>query len=157
MTSPLVLPFRRHGDGQQRSVTVDASRTGQYELDFSGWPSRAALPTSRYLVDGNPGANVGNPFGSAVAQASGFTGNSYNTGWQELTLSRLLTLSQGTHAVAVQILNDATAARTMLLASPTLRLVGYDKVNDNRPRTVCRRRAVFTMTSPLVLSVPQTW
>jgi len=72
MTSPLVLSVPQTWvTVSSVSVTVDASRTGQYELDFSALAQQGGTAYVRYLVDGNPGANVGNPSAAPSRRRSG--------------------------------------------------------------------------------------
>lgn len=99
-----------------QTVSVDANKTGLYNLAFNSTAQVGSTTFLRYLVDGQAVDPVGS--GYNVLQHPG-TQNA------TLALTRQLTLSPGSHTVAVQAYDDAGS---LTLRGYEMNLTGFNNL-----------------------------
>src|SRR5262249_10117595 len=104
-----------------QAVTVDAGKTGQYELGFLASASGGSHARVAYAIDSVYDPDASTNIGDALPRVGALGGG----GWQELALDKVITLSPGTHIVSVGVWNDGG---TMTIANAYLHLVGYNKI-----------------------------
>ncbi len=114
------------------TTTVDAQKTGDYLLSFGavGTGTSTGSVRMRFLVDGVPAAT--STSGSNLG-ADSVAGVSASLGWIPFNLNQKLTLSPGTHTIAVQLSVDAG---TLELAQRYLQLTGFNSALNPVMRTV---------------------
>ncbi len=123
-----------------QTVTVTSSQNGLFQLSFqaqaySGLSTRVGV---RYLIDSQYDPNDAVIRAGTGADAIADIGTS---GWQTLYLSRLLTLSAGTHTIIVQVYSTtpaATAAQSLAVSSPQFSVVGFSTI-DGQGAAAARR------------------
>jgi Planctomycete extracellular len=113
-------------------VNVTSNQNGLFQLSFqaqaySGQSNRLGV---RYLIDSQYDPNdavIRAGTGADVIEDIG------TTGWQTLYLTRLLTLTPGTHTIAVQVFTltpAATTADATAVYSPSLSVVGFSTIDS---------------------------
>jgi hypothetical protein len=113
-------------------VTVTSSQNGLFQLSFqaqafSGASTRVGV---RYLIDSQFDPN------DAVSRAGTGADAIYDVGtngFQTLSLSRLLTLSAGTHTIAVQVYTTTLAvtnAQALAVYSPQFSVLGFSTIDS---------------------------
>jgi hypothetical protein len=115
------------------TVTVLPGQTGQYQFSFqaqafAGISNRVGV---RYLIDGQLDPN------DAVVRAGTATDQIEDIGqgdWLTLSLTRMLTLSAGTHTVAVQVYcttQGLSLSQDLTVCSPAMSLVAFNVVDGH--------------------------
>ncbi len=117
------------------SVPVAGIRSGLYSLNFQaqGLTSNANRVYVRYLIDGNP-----DPLDEAVATSASsadattdFLNGLGNGTWHTLTLTGLLSLTAGTHTIAVQVYctqSQGGSQPDLIVSTPQLSVTGYNNI-----------------------------
>jgi hypothetical protein len=115
-----------------QTVTVTSSQTGLFQLNFqaqaySGQSTRVGV---RYLIDSQFDPNDAVIRAGTGADCIADIGTA---GYQMLDLSRLLTLSPGTHTIIVQVYTTmlaATPSTTLTIYSPQFSIVGFNTIDS---------------------------
>jgi hypothetical protein len=142
------LPAGNYQTVANEAVTVGAGQTGLFQLTFQAqaWSGVSTRVGIRYLIDGqfDPGdAVIRSGTAADVIEDVG------SSGWQSLYLTRLVTLSAGTHLVEVQIYSTAqgfTPSQSCAIYAPVLSLLAFNTV-DGFP--TADGIQVQSLTSPL--------
>ena len=132
-----------------QTVTVSATNSGLFQLSFQAqaYSGVSNIVGVRYLIDSQIDPN------DAVIRAG--TANDVvesigTSGWQTLYLTRLLTLSPGTHTIAIQVActNDGfTLSDELAICSSTLSVVGFNTVTGTPVATGTQTQAVASPAS----------
>jgi hypothetical protein len=125
------------------SVPASGIRSGLYDFTFQAQEvtNVANRVYVRYLIDGKPDPNdasLANSPGESDAVVDSFN-NFMNDAWHTLYLTRLLSLTPGTHTISVQVWCTAqglTAGKDLVVYTPAMHVTAYNNVNAALPPPV---------------------
>jgi hypothetical protein len=140
-----------------QTLTVGANKTGLYDLSFQAqaYSSMPNLVHVRYLIDGHPDATDlatrATPSGSDTTET--FNEGIGSGGWHTLLLTHQLVLAAGTHTISVQVECTSTGVLSpdLIVYTPSLSLIGYNKVDGLRAADGAQAQA---LTRPASSTLP---